>query len=309
MTLKTTEGEILANHSTFKIGGPAKFFIEATTPEELKEVIEFAKNKSLPFFVLGGGSNVLFSDDGYDGVIIKLKNSGIEIQEDGIVKVGAGTILGQLISKMAEAGLAGLEWGAGIPGTVGGGVNGNCGAYGNAISNNVKSVTVLDENGDMKKYSKDECDFEYRSSRFKKKDNNEIILEVELELAKEDPETLKNKIKEIVLTRAKVIPPYPSAGSVFKNLFMSDLNNETLAMIPPDKIKGGRGMVPMGYLIEACNLKGRKIGGAMVPELHAGFIVNAGGATAKDVLALMELCKNEVKNKFGIDLEVEKIVL
>lgn len=306
MTIEIKENEPLSSHCTFRIGGPAKFFVEVKNVEEVKEAIDFAKGQSLPFFVLGGGSNILFSDDGYDGVIIKLSAVSIQLSENGVT-VSAGTPFGLLISKTAEAGLSGLEWGMGIPGTVGGGVAGNCGAYGSAISNSVKSVTVLTGSGEVKQYNKEDCGFGYRTSKFKNKNNEEIILEVEFEFKKEEPEIIKNKIKEILQTRVGKVPTQPSAGSVFTNLRVSDLSPEVLAMIPPEKIKGGK--LPAGYLIEECGLRGKKIGGGLITEQHANFIVNTGGATANDILALIDLCKKEVKAKFGINLEEEIIML
>lgn len=306
MTVEIKENEPLSNHSTFRIGGPVKYFVLAKNTEEVVEAVNFAKEKNLPFFVLGGGSNILFPDNGYDGLVIKLSN--INCLVSGIsVTAFAGTPLALLINKSTGAGLSGLEWAMGIPGTIGGAVAGNAGAYGHSAAENIKSVTILNEEGEIKKYTKDDCDFGYRTSKFKKPGNKEIILEVELGLQQGSIEEGKNKIKEILETRKGKVPTQPSAGSVFKNLIASDLSAEVIAMIPPEKIKGGK--VPMAYLIEACGLKGKKVGEAVVSEMHAGFIVNTGGATAQDVLTLMDICKKEVKNKFGIDLEEEIIVL
>ena len=167
----------MANHSTFRIGGPARYFIIVKSKGELMEAIEFAKESGLPFFVLGGGSNILFRDEGYDGIIIKIQNSELKIGNSG-VEAGAGVPFGRLINFSIENGLAGLEWGTGIPGTVGGGVAGNCGAYGHSISEFVKPVKIFDGNGAIKTYSAGQCGFAYRGSSYKQPDNPVIICEV-----------------------------------------------------------------------------------------------------------------------------------
>ncbi|NOY35831.1 MAG: FAD-binding protein [bacterium] len=168
MALEIKENEILANHSTFRIGGPARYFVAVKSKEELAKAIAFAKSKELPFFVLGGGSNVLFGDDGFNGVVIISQISNLKSKNCNVV-AGSGVLLAKLINFSIENDLTGLEWGMGIPGTVGGAVAGNCGAYGHSISEFVKSVTVLDENGNVKNYPAKECGFVYRGSRFKKR--------------------------------------------------------------------------------------------------------------------------------------------
>ncbi len=293
MFLEIKENESLKNHSTFKIGGAARYFIVVKSKEEIIEALGFAKGKNLPFFVFGGGSNILFRDEGFEGVAIKMQNAKIKIQNDNpkskIIEVGAGVLFSQLILKSVDAGMTGFEWGIGIPGTVGGGVAGNCGAYGHSISESVESVSVLGEAGRIKKYSNKECEFCYRGSRFKNlpAGGKEIILEIELKLAKGDKEKSKEEIKNILLNRKGKIPPYPSIGCIFKN---------------PKPLTAGS-------LIEQCELKGIKIGGAQISDMHANFIINVGKARAGDVLELIKICKEKVKEKFGIYLEEEIIVL
>ncbi len=309
MTLEIKENEILANHCTFRIGGPARYFIVVKSKEELTEAIEFAGEEGLPFFVFGGGSNILFRDSVCNGVAIKISNSDIRISDSGAT-AGAGVFFSKLINFSMDNGLTGLEWGFGIPGTAAGAVAGNAGAYGHSISEFVKSVTVLDmtspsgASNKIKNYSAEECEFVYRGSRFKKHDNREIILEIEFNLEKGDREKSKKIIQEIMEKRKGAIVPYPSAGCVFKNLKSETLNPES---IPKEKIKGGK--VPAAYFIEQCGLKGKQIGGAKIAEEHCNYIVNAGGAKADDVLALIELCKQKVREKFHIDLEEEIVVI
>ena len=281
--LEIKENEILADHSTFKIGGPAKYFASAKNKEEILEAIDFAKNKNLPYFVLAGGSNILFRDEGYNGVIIQIKNLKFKIK-NSIIEVTAGLPFSKLIMDSIEAELTGLEWGVGIPGTIGGCVAGNCGAYGHSISESVIKIKTLE-----KEYLKEECDFKYRASKFKS--GPEIILEIELKLKKTPPSGGKEKsqqeIKEILTKRKGRIPPYPSIGSIFKN--------------PKPLIAR--------ELIERCGLKGNKINGAQISEQHANFIINIGNAKAQDVLDLINLCQTKVKEKFNIDLEPEIVIL
>lgn len=288
MSLEVKENESLKNHSTFRIGGPARYFCVAKSKEEILEAINFAKEKSLPFFVFGGGSNILFRDEGFDGVAIKSQISNIKTQ-NLIITASSGTPFAQVIMKSIEAELTGLEWGIGIPGTIGGCVAGNCGAYGHDISELVKNVKTLD-----KEYPKDKCGFSYRESRFKspKAPNTalgqgEIILEIELELKKGDKDKSKNEIKSIITNRKGKIPPYPSIGCIFKN---------------PKPLTARS-------LIEQCGLKWMKIGDAQISDVHPNFIVNIGNASSGDVLALIDICKKEVKNKFNIDLQEEIVVI
>ncbi|MFH1525692.1 MAG: UDP-N-acetylmuramate dehydrogenase [Bacteroidota bacterium] len=288
MAIEIKENEILANHSTFRIGGPARYFVIVKSKEEILEALDFVKDKEVPFFILGGGSNVLFRDEGFNGVIIKIHDSRFKIY-DSRITCGSGMPLTQLISKTIEAGLTGLEWGIGIPGTVGGCVAGNCGAYGHNISESVEKVIALD-----KEYSKDECGFFYRKSKFKDLNNKEIILEIELKLQKGNKEKSKKEIKDILIKRKDRIPPYPSIGCIFKNLPAG---------------KAGPKPLSAGSLIEQCGLKGVKIGGAQIAEQHCNFIVNVGHATSDNMLALINLCKQKVKEKFNINLEEEIVVV
>jgi len=310
--LDIRENESLSKYSTYRIGGPARYFAVAKNKEDIVEAIKFAKSKNLPLFVIGGGSNILFKDKGYDGLIIKILDNKLEIDGEKIT-VMAGVPLGQLIIESVGASLSGLEWGVGIPGSVGGAVAGNCGAYGHAISESVESVTALfvreDGEYEIKEYKKDACDFYYRHSKFKREGNKEIILEVNLKLEKGDKEEGQKKIKEILGSRAGKFPSAPSAGSFFKNIIINELSNkeEFLKLVPEEKIKGGK--FPTAYLVEQCGFKGKQIGGAKFAEEHANFLINTGDAKASDVLELAELCKQKVKEKYGVILEEEVVVV
>lgn len=296
----------LAQLTTFKIGGPAEYFYESSTLDELKEAISLAQQMKKPIFILGGGSNLLVSDSGFKGVVIKLKSlSEIEVKNTGdgfVLSVDAGTPLSKLVSKAIEIGGEGLEWAAGIPGTVGGAICGNSGAYGESMSQCVLKVKALDpKNFEIKEFSPEECQFDYRDSVFKK--NGFIILSAEIFLKKGDKNLVQQKVIEYSKERAVKTPSQPSAGCVFKNIPFSKVSDEQLAKIPPAKIKGGK--IPVGYLIEECGLKGYQIGGAQISSQHANFFVNLGNATAKDVYELIKLAKQKVLEKFGIKLEEE----
>lgn len=287
------ENEPLRNYSTFKIGGLARYFVVAKSKEEILEAMNFAKEKSLPYFVFGGGSNILFRDEGYKGVAIKNQNSKIKIQNDNskfkIVEIGAGNLLSQAISFSIENGLTGLEWGVGIPGTIGGCVAGNCGAYGHSISELVGKVKTLE-----KEYLNKECGFVYRGSKFKNSDNKEAILEIELNLKKGEVEKSREKIKNILADRKGKIPQYPSVGCIFKNFKSQNSNLKHISA---------------RSLIEQCGLAGRREGDAQISELQPNFIVNLGSATSKDVLSLVKLCKEKVKEKFNLDSEEEIVII
>ena len=294
MPLEIKQNEPLSKHTTFAIGGPAKYFAVAKTKEEVLEAIDFAEKKKLPFFVLGGGSNILINDNGYDGLIIKIQIGGAHIAEEKIT-AGAGVLLSQLVNESANLGLSGLEWAVGIPGTIGGAVNGNAGAYGRSVSESVSEIVVLaEENGKWKEkiYSREECGFEYRKSKFKHLANREIVLEIVLNLQKSDTEKVRGEVRNIVLKRKGKIPPQPSAGCVFKNIK-----------------KDGQLVAAVGKLVEECGLKGVKSGNAEIPHLHGNYVVNLGGAKAEDVLKLINLCKQKVKDRFNLELEEEIIVM
>ncbi len=241
----------LKNYTTFKIGGRAKYFFEAENSKDIIKAVKEAKQRKIPIFVLGGGSKVLFKDNGFNGLVIKI----------------AGVSLGQLVANSIKKGLTGLEWAIGIPGTIAGAVHGNSGAFGHSISESVKNVTVLDVNNlKIKKYDRKSCRFGYRESIFSAhgesasggKHNNDIILAVELRLKKGSPKKSLEIIKEYLKSRQERIPALLSAGSIFKNLKFETLNKKIQKLIPQNKIKGG--MAPTAYLIEKCGLKGKKIG-------------------------------------------------
>jgi len=309
--LKIKEKISLKEYTTFKIGGPARYFFVAKSKEDLKNAILWAKKKKLSFFILGAGSNVLFSDKGFNGLVIKIQNSNLKIQnENSKFKIicGAGLPLVKLVFKSSEIGATGLENLAGIPGTLGGAIWGNAGAFGREIGDLVEEVRVLDVGSsklEVKKLKKEDCKFGYRNSIFKRR-KNWIILEATLKLEKGNKKEIEEKIKEILKLRKEKQPlEFRSAGSVFKNVPIKKVQKKIQEKFK-EKIKNG--FLPAGVLIEAARLKGYQIGGAKISEKHANFIVNTGEAKARDVLELIELIKKRVKKKFKIELK-EEIVL
>ncbi len=279
---------LLKKYTTFKIGGPAKYFFQAKSKEELIKAIKFSQSVKLPFFILGGGSNVLVSDKGYDGLIIKIQMTKSKCQikskiQSPEIYAGAGVKLGDLVKLAVKNNLTGLEWLAGIPGTVGGAVYGNAGAFGETISDIVEKVEVLDTcQLKIKNYKLTNCQFNYRNSIFKKK-KSLLILSCLFRLKRGNKEEIKKKIKYFLDYRKKNHPlNFPSAGSIFKN---------------PGK--------PARELIEKCGLKGKRIGRVEISTKHANFIVNLGEGRAEDVLRLIDLVKKKVKKRFGVGLQEE----
>lgn len=277
--LKLQKSRLLSDFSTFQIGGPARYFIQVKTVEELQEALQYAHKQSLPVFILGKGSNSLFSDRGFDGLVIHNKIAFCEIDKEE-VSVGAGYSFSLLGVQTARKGLSGLEFASGIPASVGGALFMNAGANGAEICSVVKEVTFIDLLGEKTLLSRDQIQFSYRWSSFHEKPG--AIAAVTFVLTPN--EMARKQQLEIIEYRTKT-QPYGerSCGCVFRN--------------PEGNTAGA--------LIEQCGLKGKRVGGALVSEIHANFIINANGASALDVLKLAQLIKECVKQKTGIELEME----
>lgn len=287
LQIKTKED--MSKHTSFKVGGVADIFIKIKELEELKYILKYTKEKQIPLTVIGNGSNVLIKDKGIRGITITLDFSKIEIEEQektAIITVGSGVKLGMLAGILQKKELLGLSLPHGIPGTIGGAIRMNAGAYGKEMKEIITDVTYIDEEGIIKTTKNEEMQFSYRHSRFQEK--QEVIIEAKIKLEKGNFEEIKKQMEVYKQARTEKQPiDMPSAGSTFKR--------------GTDYISA--------KLIDDAGLKGYKVGGAQVSIKHAGFIVNAGNATAEDILNLIEHVIKVVYEKFGKVLELEIEVL
>ena len=305
----------LAPYTTYKLGGPARYFFIAKNNEEIKTAAAAAKDLDLPIFILGGGSNILVSDNGFSGLVIKMANRELGVEKNKI-KAEAGALIGQVVSLAWKNSLTGLEWAAGIPGTIGCAVRGNAGAFGKSISDSIKSVETFKllsprsiagrGAGGEGIMTKEECQFTYRESIFKH-DDDLVVLGVDLELQAGEQAAIKQQMLDCVQRRSCGHPKYPSAGCSFKNIFVTDEIRKKIRKINPageEKIKGGK--IGAGWFIDQAGLKGYKIGGVQVSDEHANFIVKVDEtARAEHALMLISYVKQQVRDKFGVQLQEE----
>lgn len=297
----------LAPLTTMKIGGPAKFLVKVETSQGLQKAVQAAKEHDVPFFVLGGGSNTLISDKGFDGLVIKANGgnhaiSGTKLCADSSAVLAA-------ISRIAyQHGLAGMEWGIGIPGTIGGAVRGNAGNFLGDTQSVVYAVDILDETGAERTLTKDECAFAYRHSIFKKR-KDWIILRAHFALTRDEGERIKERMDEILAYKQKTQnTPYPTSGCMFKNIRMespqdranAELNGISNLVCYSDDI--GCDVLPIRALLEQLKLEGFAVGGAQISETNANFILNKNNATAEDVMMLVGIIKQKIKETFGFDV-------
>lgn len=303
-----TRDEPMAKHTSFRVGGPARLYVTATSAERLIEIVRFAQEQQIPFAVYGGGSNILVADEGFEGVIIQTGMRDIQI--DGTnVKAEAGAITGMVARKTVEHGLGGFEWAVGVPGTIGGAIYGNAGCYGGEMKDHVVTVEALRlSDFSLVTYSNQECVFGYRSSQFKKVPH--VILSTTMEVAQStDIEASKEKLQWVMNERKDKQPlGESSAGCAFKNWDYQ--NEEQLAIlkreipeIPEAMLKAKR--VSAGWLIDQADMLGASIGDVAVSEKHGNFMVNKGKAKAADIVALISRVKMKVRDLYGIELEEE----
>lgn len=273
----------MSEYTTFKVGGPADYFVLPRNDQDIKAIIELCKKNNIKYFIMGNGSNVLVNDQGYRGAVIQLYENmrGYELS-DTTIRVQAGIKLYDLSEILWENSLTGFEFASGIPGTLGGAVSMNAGAYGGEMKDVVISAKVMDENGEIIELLKGELEFGYRTSAILKK--NYILLEATLKLEKGEKEVIREKITELSNRRKDKQPlEFPSAGSTFKR---------------PEGHFAGK-------LIMDSGLAGYRVGNAMVSEKHCGFVINVGGATSKDIQTVINDVSDKVFEKFGVRLEPE----
>lgn len=275
--------EPMRSHTTFRVGGPAAFFVTPQTNEEVKAVVACCKAQNVPYYIVGNGSNLLVSDHGYQGVIIQIFKGMNEITIEGnVIKAQAGALLSAVANRALDAELTGFEFAAGIPGTLGGACVMNAGAYGGEMKDVLETVTVLTEDGEILILKKEELELGYRTSVIAKK--NYVVLEVVICLEKGEKAAIKGYMDELREKRITKQPlEYPSAGSTFKR---------------PEGYFAGK-------LIQDANLRGFQVGGAQVSEKHCGFVINKDNATAANVVELMRQVSEKVEAEFGVKLEPE----
>lgn len=286
-------GESLSRHTTSRIGGPADLLVEAASADDLRDLVLEARRRNVPVFVLGGGANVLVSDAGMHGLTIVNKARRLEFLDGGRVRAESGVVLPTLARECIARSLSGLEWAVGVPGTVGGAIVGNAGAHGRDTASDVKRAWILGPDSRVREWTVDELEFEYRSSRIKQEarsrmrepgaDTRYVVLAAEFRLARGDRADLERRAAEFNDYRRRTQPPGASMGSMFKN---------------PSGDAAGR-------LIDAAGLKRLRVGNAEISSVHANFFVNLGGATARDVMALIERARRTVREQFDVELELE----
>ncbi|HBB47918.1 MAG TPA: UDP-N-acetylenolpyruvoylglucosamine reductase [Blautia sp.] len=275
--------EAMSQHTTFKIGGPADYFLMPDKGEDVGRVIKICKEKEIPYFILGNGSNLLVGDGGYRGAVIQIyRNMSSVTVEGNEIRAQAGALLSAVAAAAKNASLTGFEFAGGIPGTIGGAVVMNAGAYGGEMKDVLTEVTVMNAEGDIFTLPTEELELGYRTSIIKTA--GYIVLEAKIRLKEGDLEVIRETMKDLTIRRTTKQPlEYPSAGSTFKR---------------PEGYFAGK-------LIMDSGLAGYQVGGAQVSEKHCGFVINAGGATARDVRTLMDNVRDIVYKKYGVALEPE----
>ncbi|MEE1087059.1 MAG: UDP-N-acetylmuramate dehydrogenase [Schaedlerella sp.] len=277
------EQEMMKKHTTFRVGGPADYFLTPANTEQVKKVILFLKENEIPYYIVGNGSNLLVGDQGFRGAIVQIYQKMNEIRTEGeFIYAQAGALLSKIAAEALSQELTGFEFASGIPGTLGGAVMMNAGAYGGEIKHVIQEAVVLTPEGQLETLSADEMELGYRSSVFSK--NGDIILSAVLRLEKGDREAIRARMDELKEQRTTKQPlEYPSAGSTFKR---------------PEGHFAGK-------LIQDAGLRGFQVGGAQVSEKHCGFVINKENATAADIISLMEQVSDKVEEQFGVRLEPE----
>lgn len=316
---KILENISIAPYTNFKIGGAVREFIEIADAKDLTAIFGEIKKTNKPFFVIGGGSNIIFDSRGYDGCVVKVGIKGMRRKAD-VFTCGAGESLASLIRKAASFGFGGMQRLVGIPGTVGGAIRGNAGAYGEEVSKYLTHVRVFDtETLKFKKIPKEKCHFDYRGSVFSEK-NNLIIVSAEFKLPAVEKELIEKDIAEVIAERKqKPYWKYPSAGSIFRNVSLDSIRNQARRERIRDEFLHDTGQwnkytpekrsqiksIPAGYLIESIDLRGKRMGDAQISPEHGNVIVNLGSATSDNVMILISYIKVKIRNRFGVQLREE----
>ncbi len=289
----------LAKFTTFQIGGPAKYLVEVKDSEKLGQLLTYLTGAGEDYFILAGGSNLLLPDDGLDKVVIQVKNTKVELLPDNQIFAEAGAQLAAVVAMALKNNLTGMEWGIGVPGSVGGAVRGNAGAMGKDTWRCLVTVRAW-QDCEVRDWSPNECGFGYRTSDFKT--NGALVLSAIYQTAPGDRSAITTAMQTYLKQRTGRYPPFPSAGSFFKNNDLDKWRGD-LKDLPPLFLE--RKKIPTGWLIQQCGLLGYTVGGAKISDEHGNFLINFNNAKQADVLALVEKAQTEVYNKFGINLDPE----
>lgn len=296
----------LKEYNTYRVGGNARYLYVAKDAAALISAVRYAKENNIAYFILGGGTNMLIPEEGFDGVVIRTDHQHIDVQGDELY-ADAGVSMGALVARAASLSLSGLEWAAGLPGTLGGAIFGNAGSHGGEIKDVTGEVDMFDAvRGAAKAVSAKECGFGYRHSTFK--ENGGVIVRAVLRLHKGDPAVIAAHMKENMQKRIAHQPlAQRSAGCVFKNieLAMSREGSELVRAYADLSAFRDARFLPAGVLVDKAGLKGVRTGGAMISDKHGNFIVNEAYATADDIMRLITIAKDAVQEKFGVALQEE----
>lgn len=299
--LTVLRNESLAPYTRFAIGGPAALFCDTENADSFVEALSFVNASTLPHVVIGGGTNLVVSDEGYEGVVLRFTGKRI-VQDSTVLHVEAGAVLQDVVDRSIALGLAGMESMTGIPGYLGGAVYGNAGAYGRSIQELVESVRFTDGEA-LRQFNNEECRFRYRESVFKNQ-KGWIVLSADLRFTSGDPEALGRTAAEIRAIRdAKYPPLMKCAGSIFKNVFFADLPSAVQAQVPAKLVREGK--VPSAWFLEQAGVKGLTRGDIHVADYHANLIYNGGKGRAADLIAVIEEAKRRVRERFDFDLQEE----
>jgi UDP-N-acetylmuramate dehydrogenase len=303
---KIKENEPLKKHTSLKVGGPARLFFEAHDSQSLGAITKKALDLKIPYLIIGNGTNIVFADSGLDALVVKNLSSKIVFESHEAI-VDSGMPLARMINILAESNLGGLEFLAGIPGSLGGAIYGNAGAYGRTMADITRGIILMDIDGKKIQISNEDMKFQYRSSYLKEvaqihnRFKMPVILAARLKITPKSKEGVLRVVSNYLKIRASKQPEFPSAGSFFKNIYITidtPLNKETKMFV-------AEGKIPAGLLIEKAGCKGLKVGGAMVSPVHANYLVNSGRARAKDFQILARKVEEKIKDVFNLDLQEE----
>jgi len=300
----------LSEHSNYKIGGPARYFFTARTEASLKSALTEAKRRKLPVFLIGGATNLLFPDKGFNGLVIKCAFGGLE-RRGNRIHIGAGVSMTKLIRFAAQNNLAGLEWAGGLPGTIGGAIRGNAGCFGGETKDSIVEVRGIDTRTlQVITRPRQGCRFAYRSSIYKEKQGREVVLAAVFALKKGRKDAIWRVAKKNIDWRKERHPlEYPNIGSIFKNVPVQNVPHRWQKDLAANPKMDPFPVVPAARLIARANMKGKRRGGAMISLKHTNFIVNVRKAKAADVKYLVKFVQRTIKRKFGIELEPEVQIL